>query len=132
MTLKQYLILMSIGTITCWIAWVCVLINTDPFLSSWLVFLFFYISLFLGIIGSVSIVGLILQTIIIKTEDIIFRNVKKTLKQGVLVGFFTIFVLLLQQFRFLGWWNAILIFVLFLLIEGVVLSGRKYLNRDYV
>lgn len=132
MTLKQYLFLMTVGTITCWIAWICVLINIDPFTAGWLMFVFFYTSLFLGIIGAVSIIGLFIQTMIIKSEEIIFRNVKKTLKQGVIIGIFTVITLFLKQLQFLRWWNAIFIFILFVLVEGIVLSNRKYLNRDYV
>jgi len=44
MNLKQYLIIMLLGTVFCWISWVFVIINIDPFQDSGIGFTFFYFS----------------------------------------------------------------------------------------
>ncbi|MBI5221477.1 MAG: hypothetical protein HY979_01590 [Candidatus Magasanikbacteria bacterium] len=132
MTLKQYLYLMATGTLICWIAWFFLLFNTDPQEASLLIFAFFYISLFLGIVGLFSVIGFLIKSRRMMQDDAVFRQVKKTFTQGILLGAFTIFILILRQFNLLFWWNAIFLVVLYVLIEGVILSGRKYHNRDYV
>jgi len=132
MTLKQYLFLMSAGTAMCWVAWLFVLFNFAPEQAGLFGFLFFYVSLFLGIVGVFSVVGFMLKKRKIQQEEIIFRQVKKTFKQGILFGIFVITSLVLLQFNLLFWWNAILLALIYVLIEGALITGRKYNNRDYV
>ncbi len=122
---------MAAGTLICWVAWFFVLFNTDPQEANFLVFAFFYTSLFLGIVGLFSVLGFLLKSRR-TTDDAVFRQVKKTFIQGILLGSFVIFVLILRQFNLLFWWNAIFLVILYVLIEGVILSNRKYHNRDYV
>lgn len=132
MTLRQYLILMAMGTIMCWIAWFFILLNIAPEQAGIVGFLFFYVSLFLGVVGLFSVTGLLLKKQSSQKDDIIFRQVKRTFKQGILFGSFIILSLLLLQFDLLFWWNAILLALLYIVLEGAIISGRKYNNRDYV
>ena len=41
MTLRQYLILMSIGTVVCFVAWFFVILSLDPTQAGFLGFFFF-------------------------------------------------------------------------------------------
>lgn len=132
MTLKQYLLLMATGTVMCWVAWLFILFNIAPEQAGFLGFTFFYTSLFLGIVGVFSVIGFMIKKKKIDQEEIIFRQVKKTFKQGVLFGVFVVLSLILLQFNLLFWWNAILLALVYILLEGAIISGRKYSNRDYV
>lgn len=132
MTLKQYLHLMAAGTLICWVAWFFILFNTDPKEANFLIFAFLYSSLFLGIVGLFSVIGFLIKSRRTTHDDAVFRQVKKTFTQGILLGGFVISVLILRQFGLLFWWNAIFLVILYVLIEGVILSNRKYHNRDYV
>lgn len=132
MTLKQYLLLMATGTVMCWVAWLFILFNIAPEQAGLLGFTFFYTSLFLGIVGVFSVIGFMIKKKKIDQEEIIFRQVKKTFKQGVLFGVFVVLSLILLQFNLLFWWNAILLALVYILLEGAIISGRKYSNRDYV
>lgn len=132
MTLKQYLLLMAAGTIMCWVAWLFILFNISPEQAGLVGFLFFYISLFLGTVGIFSVTGLILKKQKSDKDEMIFRQVKRTFKQGILFGSFVILSLLLLQFNLLFWWNAVLLALLYIVLEGAIVTGRKYSNRDYV
>jgi hypothetical protein len=123
---------MATGTVMCWVAWLFILLNIAPEQAGFLGFTFFYTSLFLGIVGVFSVVGFMIKKKKINQEEIIFRQVKKTFKQGVLFGIFVILALILLQFNLLFWWNAILLALVYILLEGAIISGRKYSNRDYV
>lgn len=132
MTLKQYLLLMAAGTIMCWVAWLFILFNISPEQAGLVGFLFFYISLFLGTVGIFSVTGLVLKKQKSDKDEMIFRQVKRTFKQGILFGAFVILSLLLLQFNLLFWWNAVLLALLYIVLEGAIVTGRKYNNRDYV
>lgn len=123
---------MATGTVMCWIAWLFILFNISPEQAGLLGFTFFYVSLFLGIVGVFSVIGFMIKKKKIDQEEIIFRQVKKTFKQGVLFGIFVVLSLILLQFNLLFWWNAILLALIYILLEGAIISGRKYSNRDYV
>ena len=120
MTLKQYLALMTLGTVICWIALVFVIFNLDPYQSGFLGFMFFYSSLFLSVLGTVSVLGFLIRRKILKDDEIVFRHVKKTFRQAILVAIFVTVVLLMQQLRLLTWWNFILLSLLFIVLEGLV------------
>lgn len=132
MTLKQYLTLMSLGTAICWTAWTFIIFNIDPTGSDILGFIFFYVSLFLSLLGTISVIGFWIRQRMTKQDEVVFRHVKKTFNQAVMISSFIILVLILQQNSFLNWWNTIVLFILFGLVEAIVFSNRKYNNRDYV
>jgi len=132
MTLRQYLILMSIGTISCWVAWFFVITSLDPNKAGMIGFLFFYISLFLALVGTFSVIGFMVRRKILKDDELVFRHVKKTFRQGILFASLILIVLFLLQMQILTWWVAILLAVLYAILEGIIFTNRKYNNNDYV
>ncbi|OGH83780.1 MAG: hypothetical protein A2261_03850 [Candidatus Magasanikbacteria bacterium RIFOXYA2_FULL_44_8] len=132
MTLRQYLILMSLGTLICWAAWVVIINTFDPNTAGILGLLFFYVSLFLALVGTFSVIVFLIRRVIIKNDEVIFRHVRRTLRQSIVVSTLIIFVLFLLQKQLLTWWNLALVLILFFAIEGIVFTSRKYNNQDYV
>jgi len=128
MTLRQYLILMSVGAAICWMAWIFVLGSTDPTEAGFFGFLFFYCSLFLALAGTFSVFGFLIKKIILKNDEIVFHHVKSTVRQGMLVAGFIILGLILLQVKLLAWWNGILLILLFAVVEGIIFTNRKYNN----
>jgi hypothetical protein len=132
MTLRQYLFLMSLGTLICTVAWLFVIFNIDPNNTDTVSFVFFYASLFLSILGIISVVSLWIKVKFLKSEEVVFRHVKRTFRQGAVSASLVVLLLLLQQYQFLTWWNLIILVVLGILIEAIIFSNRKFSNRDYV
>lgn len=132
MTLRQYLVLMSIGAAICWLAWIFVLGSVDPEQAGFFGFLFFYTSLFLALNGTFSVIGFLIKKLILKDDQIVFHHVKSTFRQGMLIAGVIIFALILLQIKLLTWWNGILLLLLFAVIEGIIFTNRKYNNRNYV
>ena len=131
MTLRQYLILMSVGAAICWLAWFFVLGSVDPTQTGFFGFLFFYASLFLALAGTFSVIGFLIKKIILKNDQIVFHHVKSTFRQGMLIAGVIIFGLILLQTKLLTWWDGILLILLFAAIEGIIFTNRKYNNRDF-
>lgn len=132
MTLRQYLILMTVGTVVCWITWLFVVYSLNPFQAGFVAFAFFYFSSFLALVGTFSVIGFIVRSRIIQNDEVVFRHVKKTFRQSIIVAGLVLFALLLLQLRLLRWWNSLLLLLLFILCEGLIFSNRKYNNADYV
>ena len=132
MHLRHYLILMSLGTALCWAALVFIVGSINPFDASAQVIIFFYFSLFLAILGTFSVAGFLVRRLLVKNDEIVFRHVKKTFRQSIVVSSFVIVALLLLHKGFLTWWNSIILILLFVVIEGVVFTNRKFSNHDYV
>lgn len=122
MTLKQYLILMTIGTIICWLTWLLLIFSVSPADAGLTGLLFFYFSLGLAILGTFSVLGFIIKRSVIKNDDAVFRHVKKTFRQGMLVSLYLIILLVLQSQNLLSWWNALILVMIFIIIEFAYLS----------
>ncbi|KKR34766.1 MAG: hypothetical protein UT67_C0007G0015 [Candidatus Magasanikbacteria bacterium GW2011_GWA2_40_10] len=129
MTLRLYLILMSIGALICWLAWFFVIGSVEPEQAGFFGFLFFYSSLFLALAGTFSIFGFLIKKVILKNDQIVFHHVKSTFRQGMLMAGIIILGLILLQIKLLTWWNGILLILLFALVEGIIFTNRKYNNR---
>lgn len=117
MTLRQYLIIMSLATILCWIAWGLVLINIDPFVANAISFSFFYVSLFLALLGTTSLIAFTIYHFFSRAEKPMFRYVQKSFRYGWLISALLIGILFLQTKRLLNLWNlGLLVAVLILLV----------------
>ncbi len=132
MTLRQYLIIMSLATLVCWLVWLLVVYIYDPNTAGIIGFTLFYASLFLAVLGTFSVIGFFIRAKILKNDDIVFRHIKRTFRQGFFFGIFIILNLLLAQFRLLTWWNFILLLTCYIFFEGLIFTNRKYQNRNYV
>lgn len=132
MTLRQYLALMSFGTAICFIAWLFLIRNVNPADAGSWGFLFFYASLFLTIVGAFSVVGFLIRRAFIKNDEVVFRHVKHTFRQSVIVAFVICVSLFLAGHKLLAWWNFIILAFIGIILETIVFTNRKFQNRDYV
>jgi len=132
MTLKQYLLIMSLATLICWLVWVMIIFAYDPNTAGVVGFIFFYVSLYLSILGTFSIIVFLIRSKIIKNDEIIFRHIKRTFRQGIFFACLVIAILLLAQFKLLNWWTFALLFTCYVFLESLIFTNRKYQNRNYV
>lgn len=123
MTLKKYLNLMTILTLICWLSWVLVLFLLNPNEAGLIGFVLFYFSLFLSILGTISVFGFIIR-VRLKKEPI-FKQVEISFRQGIWFSFFIICLLLLKDFEILKWWNALILFLFLMFLEFFFISSRK-------
>ena len=132
MTLRQYLIIMTVATLICWLVWGAVIFLYDPNIAGAISFLFFYASLFLALLGTISIIVFFVRSKIIKNDEVVFRHIKRTFRQGLFFSTFVIISLLLAQKHLLTWWNFTLLLTFYIFLEGLIFTNRKYQNHDYV
>ncbi|MBD3248012.1 hypothetical protein GF382_01825 [Candidatus Falkowbacteria bacterium] len=123
MTLKSYLILMSIATIMCWGAFAFVINAVDPTETNRIGFLLFYSSLGLALAGSFSIFGFLIRFKILK-RALVFRQVAEAFRQSFLMSLMVIAILMLLSRDMLTWLN------LFLLAAGISLLEYFWVSRE--
>lgn len=124
MTLRQYLILMSLSAVFCWIIWVFVLFLIDPTATDILGFVFFYLSLFLSLAGTLSVVGLIFR-MKFGREEAVFKTVTTSFRQATMLSCLIIGSLFLKSKSLLAWWNIVLLVLALTILEFFFMSYQN-------
>lgn len=131
MSLRQYLLLMSFGTLLCWGGFLVTLFSVNPVDATAIEFGFFYVSLFLALVGTCSVAGLSFRRLFLKNDDLIFRHVKNAFRQSLLFACVVILMLVLLAAHLLTWWNLLLLILLVVSIEALIFTERKFRNKTY-
>jgi len=116
---------MIISTLLCWLALVFVIINIDPFQANTLGFVFFYISLFLALIGTISLVIFLFYHLFGLRELPLFRYVQISFKQSLFAAVFTTVLLYLRGKGYLNIWNTMVLIGVFILFISFSLSLKS-------
>ncbi|MEK7211676.1 MAG: hypothetical protein AAB731_03515 [Patescibacteria group bacterium] len=124
MTLRQYLILMTLCTVLSWVAWVAVLISVDPAEQGILAVLFFYASLGLAVVGTNAIIGLFLRARFNRLE-LVSRLAATSFRQAIWFAAAVIIALVLERMKVFTWWIMVGIIFALLVLEFFFLSLRR-------
>lgn len=125
MTLRQYLLTMLLGTLVAVAVFFLALFQINPQTAGITGFVIFYSSLFLSLIGILSLIGFIWRAWLIKQDEPYFRQVKNSSRHAILLSIFLIAALILQAERYLKWWTALLLIVVFTFLEILLAVGAK-------
>ncbi len=128
MTLKQYFTVMILGTILCWATWWIVVLNIDPFQDTGLGLSFFYISLFLALLGTISVLAFLIRKTFSKIELPMFKFVQKSFKDSLFFSALLIIFLYLQGANYLRWWNGGVLILALVLYFTFVWSTKRQNN----
>jgi hypothetical protein len=129
MTLKQYLLVMSVGTALALGVFILALFKITPRTASPIGLLIFYAGLFLTLMGLLSIIGFVWRAWVIKQDEPHFRLVAKSFRHAALLSVLLILALILQSQRYLKWWAVSVLVIIFTITE--VLLSAKTKERAY-
>jgi len=107
MSLKNYLVIMILTTVSCWISFYYILSSIDPTATNILGFIFFYASLFLALLGTSSLI--ILGFKLRKNTELlpVFRLVGISFRQGIWISILFSSLLYLQSQNLLSIVNVL-------------------------
>lgn len=125
MTLRQYLSIMFVATGLCWASLVFVLFNVDPFTGGTAGFILFYLSIFFSILGTSSLVFFAAYHFFSKRVEPMFRYVRYSFRNSVIISFFVVILLLLQSGSYLKWWNFGILSALAVIVLAYSFIFRK-------
>ena len=109
-----------------WTAWALVLVFVDPEAAGIPGLVFFYASLALAIVGTISVLGLLLRARFNK-QELVSRLAGVSFRQGVWVAAAIISALLLENMEMFKWWILLLIVGALAIIEFLFLSLKRRL-----
>ena len=124
MTIRQYIFIMTLATALCWVSWGFVIKNVDPFQASALSFVFFYISLLLALVGTISIFVFSLRYFFSRRMQPMFRFVQQSFHEAIVFSVALVTLLYLQGKGLLFGWIG-LTFVLLITIGSIFLFINK-------
>ncbi len=125
MTFRQYLVIMLLGTLLCWTAWGVVLFTVDPQFATLPSFVFFYLSLFLSLIGTVSMLACWWLYIVMKQSQPMYRLVARSFRFACFISFAMTVLLILQGVQLLTIWNGTVFVIAMSFLSAFLLVHHK-------
>lgn len=123
MALRRYVVMILIGTLLCWGAWIVVVWSIDPFVSGIVGFGSFYTTLFLAILGSCTLLGFVFRRAFRKNQ-IAFRQITVSIREGFFFAVILTGALSLLAAKLLTWW------VLLFLVAGFTVLEFFFHSRE--
>jgi len=124
MSLRAYLIVMGLATVVAASTFFLVLFRVDPGTAGTFGFVLFYASLFMTVVGVLSMVGFTARVFMHRTE-LLSRLVYVAFRQSVLFALLITGSLLLRSAHLLTWWNSLIFIIVLSLVEFFFLSLEK-------
>jgi hypothetical protein len=121
MSHTHYIIGILLAGILSLTGWFLVLFRLDPFSSTNIALILFFVSLFFALASFFTVIGYYLRVFFNKNE-IYYAHILISLREGILFGFFVCITLIFQIIRVLTWWNLLLLFLAIMLLEVYFLS----------
>lgn len=125
MSLRQFLIIMAVGTVTAWAAVGLIITAVDPAETQAGVFAAFYASLFLALTGTLSLGGFGVRRLLFRNRVLAVRQVALSFRQAILLSGLVTAAMYLQARGLLNWLNAGLLIATLTLLEFFFISARQ-------
>ena len=125
MTLRQYLIMMAVGTALSWGAVGLMVTMIDPTVSRPAVFTVFYVSLLLALAGTFFLIGFVTRVTALGKGGQLSRQVAVSFRQAFMLALILVFALFLRSHDVLTWWNALLIVGAATALESFFISASS-------
>jgi len=116
-----YLFSVLLATILGWASWLVVINKLSPFVSGNLALGLFYVSLFMALTGTFTLLNHYLRACFYKCTPN-NHHLAIVLRQGIFISLLICVTLLFQRLRVLTWWDGLLLLGVFLLAESYFMS----------
>ena len=124
MTLRKYISSMSVMTVLIWSVFVYVLFLVDPETTNWVGFGLFYITLFVSLVGTASLIGFLIRFMALK-QQLVWDAVKEAFRQSFLFALLIIISLILLSQDLFTWLNIMLLVLGLSALEYFLLTLTK-------
>lgn len=110
MTLNKYFFSLGAATLLSWLAFIMVVLKLNPYgdYHVSLTFILFYLTLFVSLVGSFTIVLALIHSIR-EGGRWLYSHISIAFRQGILLAILFIILLALQGLGMLSWWEGFLV-----------------------
>ncbi len=119
--MNHLLFIIFIAAILGWGSLGVILTKISPYTSHLFGLLFFYISLFIALSPTFTIISYLIR-ICLNKKEIYFSHINTSFRQGTLLAIIVCICFFFQSLRVLTWWNGSLVLFLALFIELYFMS----------
>lgn len=99
-----------------WAGWFLVVTKLSPFESMGLGLTFFFLTFFIALTGTFTVLGFYFRVWLLKNE-IFYKHINVAFRQGVFLSLIAVFSLVFQMIRVLNWWSGLLLITIAVLLE---------------
>ncbi len=124
MSLRLYLIIMTLFSLASWIAWLIVVHAIDPTKSGFLGYFLFFVTLGISFLSSVTLFGTLIR-VWLKKDQVVYRHVIRSLRQGLIFTFLFLIALILSGLSLLVWWVMLLLVSIAVVLELIFLGPTE-------
>ena len=121
MSFRAYIILMIVGTLFAWLGWGIVLSNVNPLEAGGLGFGLFFLTFLMGLVGTITLLGLLVRLVVMKRRELVIREVKTSFRHAIMLSGVSTISLILSAQGWLAWWVIIVLIVVAGVLEYVSL-----------
>lgn len=124
MSLRMYLIIMTLVSLFAWIAWFIVIHAIDPTKSGFLGYVLYFSTLGISFLSSVTLFGTLIR-VWLKKDQVVYRHVVRSLRQGLIFTFLFLTALVLSGIGLLAWWVILLLVLIAVVLELIFLGPTE-------
>jgi hypothetical protein len=117
--------MMAISTIVAWLSWSLIVLNVNPEETGLWGFVLFYFTLITGLIGTLSLIGILYRVMLRQRKEVLSREVKISFRHAVLLSFVAVSALALSAYGILHWWILLVLIVIVSAVEYVFLMVQQ-------
>ncbi len=121
MSFKWYAVLMGLGTGLAWIAWIIIIQTMNPDEAGFLGLFFFFVTLFLALVGTISMLGLLYRIGIRKRTDMVMKEVRVAFRHAMLLSGLSILALWFSSQDWLRWYTLVVFLLVIVAVEYLFL-----------
>lgn len=121
MTAKTYSLIMGLATMIAWVGFFIIIFNFDPQEANWVIFVLFYFTVFLAVLGTMSLLGFWIRMWLARKRNLLRTVVRESFRQAFIVSIVVVLALVLQAVRILTWWNISLLVIAAATVEFLIL-----------
>ena len=123
------MLMIGITTIVSWIGLGVVLLNTNPEDDGLGSLTIFYLTLFAGLVGVLTLLGVAFRVYVAGRKDVVQREVRVAFRHAVLLSLTGVVALLFSAQGFFRWWVLVLILFVVTVIEYLFLLKESSRRR---
>lgn len=116
MTHHRYISIIAFSGLMAWVAWVLIILKLNPYESTGLSLILFYITLMIALSCTLTVFGFYFRVWLFRNE-IFYKHINIALRQGIFLSLIAIFCLVFQMMRVFTWWSGLLLVVIAILME---------------